>query len=113
MNSLDAFRGVFGINQLASRIFTSAEDLSDSRAFGVTSRGALKVIDLAMYRMPQARGRRTKAGARTAAEDSIMPVVELAVSPGRSGGSAEFDGLVSRDLETCIRQGCLRISQPG
>ncbi len=55
IKSLEAFRGAFGINQLASRMFTSAEDLSCCRSFGVTSKGALEVIGLVMYRTLHAR----------------------------------------------------------
>jgi hypothetical protein len=55
IKSLEAFRGAFGINQLASRMFTSAEDLSCCRSFGVTSKGALEVIDLVMYRTLRVR----------------------------------------------------------
>ena len=52
-NSLDGFLGTFGIDQLASRIFTSAlaEDLSSCRALGETSKGALMDIDLFMIRV--------------------------------------------------------------
>jgi hypothetical protein len=117
-NSLDASRGVFGINQVASRMFTSAEDLSCCRAFGVTSRGVLEVIDLAICRKLHARGRHTKVSARRNAEDII---VELAEDGWTEPISVRGNPLVSliwvavlnRNLDTCNGQGCLRTSQPG
>src|SRR5882757_9782291 len=71
MNSLEALRGVFGINQLASRMFTSAEDLSCCRASGVTSKGASEPIDLATYCTLHARGRRTEGRVRNAENMSV------------------------------------------
>ena len=52
-NSLYGFLGIFGIDQLASRIFTSAlvEDLSSCRAPGETSKGALIDMDLVVIRV--------------------------------------------------------------
>lgn len=56
-------------------MFTSAEDLSRCRAFGVTSKGVFEVIDLVVYRTLHARGRRTNVRARNA-EDIIVELAE-------------------------------------
>src|SRR6267142_3305310 len=65
-NSWEAFRGEFGINQLASRMFTSLEDRRSCSAFGVTSKGALEYIDLDMDCILCARGTPPKAAGRNA-----------------------------------------------
>ena len=59
------------MNQLASRMFTSAEDLSCCRALGVTSKGVLEVIDLAIYRTLHARGGRIKVSVRNAEDITV------------------------------------------
>lgn len=55
-------------------MFTSAEDLSCCKPFGVTSKGVFEVIYLAITRALHARGKRTEVRARNAE----VIIVELA-----------------------------------